>query len=345
MRTIAGTGAWPGSAEGPVVWLRRERPVADMQVPDRAAEVLRFRVALGRALADLEAWLEQQQTVEGRLLLQGYRDALLEDAWGGRVCDLIDGEGLCAPGAAVKVAAQVSGVMARSGALQERAEHLRAVARWVAERLDPMPLPDDAILAGNRLSPLAVIDRRHPAITGGPEPPVVGGAPLVWGVREIGPHWQDKRIAIEGRHIRLDVPEPNRWSLADDQLNGLPVRPVQGRPETFRLMAGRLGRRPAALIQRLDDLAAVPLLVGEAGAVAVDLDRLGPVAHPGVRLLVDAAALACKRAGIPLVVGGEAANADPDFWFALGCTALFDRARPRGGASARAIRRGKKSSL
>jgi phosphoenolpyruvate-protein kinase (PTS system EI component) len=203
MRTIAGTGAWPGRAEGPVVWLRRERAVTEAVVADRAAEVLRFRSELRRALGDLEAWSEQQQTVEGRLLLQGYRDALLEDAWGHRVCALIDSEALCAPAAAIKVAAQVSGVMARAGSLQERADHLRAVGRWLADRLDPLSLPADAILAANRLSPLAAIDRTHPAVTGGPEPPVLGAAPLVWGLREIGPHWQGKRMAIDGRRVHL----------------------------------------------------------------------------------------------------------------------------------------------
>jgi hypothetical protein len=346
MRTVQGAGCWPGQAEGPVVWAGVERPVERSAVADRPAEVLRFRAELGRALADLGAWSEQQRTVEGRLLLQAYREALLEDAWHQRVCALIDSDGVGAPAAAVEIATQVAAVMGRSPALKERAAHLQSVAAWMAGRLQPPPpLPPDAILAANRFSPLAMIDRQHAAILGGPEPPLVGGGPLVWGIRELGPHWQGKRIAIDGRTVRLDVPDLKRWLLEDGKLNGLPLCQVDGNPEAVRRMAQVLGRRPAALIHRVDDLAAVPLLVGEAAAIALDLDRLGPAEHPGVRLLIDSAVRACKRAAVPLVVSGGPAERDPDFWTGLGCTALFEAARTRGGQATHAIRRGKESSL
>lgn len=347
MRTIAGTGCWPGRAEGPIVWLNPERHRKRSPTLDRLGEVMRFRAEVGRALADLEGWSEQQATVEGRLLFLGYREALLEDAWTARVTACIDGEGATAAVAALEVALQISAVMARSDALTERAEQMRAVGQWMADRLDPLPLPPGAIVAGTRLPPLAVVDRQCPAVTGGPEPPVTGGGPLVWGVREIGPHWHGRRVAIDGQRITLDLPDPRWWALDGNQLNGLPICYLNGNPGAVRRMAHKLGRRPVAMLQRLDDLAAAPLLAGEAAALALDLDRLGPaprLKHPGVRMLLDAAVAAARRASIPLVAGGEPARKEPDLWLSLGCTALFGEAGSRGGRID-AVRRGKESGL
>lgn len=330
MRTVGGAGCWPGRAEGSVVWVESwER--ARSQVADRAAEVLRFRAAVGQAVADLEAWSERQETLQARLLLQAYRDALLEDAWNRRTVALIDAEGYDGATAVMNAAHQISAVMRNDPSLLDRAEKIESGADWLAERLAPCPLPTDAILAAREFSPVFLLDRRHPALMAGPEPAVAGEGLLVWGVPDLGPDWDGRRVTIENRQITLDAPDPRWWRLDGDRINDLPICHVNGRPEGVERMARKLKVRPVAMVNRLEDLAAVPLFVAEAAAIAVDLDRLPRPKHPGVRLLLQAAAEAARAAGVPFLAGGEPAAKQPDTWFALGFTARFGPEHTRGG--------------
>lgn len=349
MRTVVGAGCWPGQGEGPVVWLEGNRRWSREPVADRASELFRFRAELGRAVSELDTWSERQETVAARLALQGYRDALLEDAWGRRVCALIDAEGLSAPAACLDGAQKVGALLARSPALQERAHHLIEAAQWLAGRLAPAGYPPDAILAAERLTILDLLDRQHPALVADPTPPVVvGQAPLIWGVPGLSPDWAGRRLGFASSVIRLDVSEHRWWQLRDDQIQGHPLCYPNGDIEAIERMARRLGRKPVALIQRLDDLAAVPLFVAEVAAVAVDLDRLGPtprLKHPGLELLLRASAAVAASAGVPMIAGGEPAARQPERWVALGFSGFFSTRVPQGGHYTHALRRGKEGSM
>lgn len=343
MQRVEGAGCWPGRAEGRVVWLSGELPVAEGQVAERAAEVLRFRAALGQALEDLERWSDRQPTLGGRVLLQTYREALMEDAWSHRACALVDGDGANGATAALEAAVAVSAVLERTAALQGRSDALRTAARWFAGRLCGRfaSLPQDAVVAANGLSPVELLDLGRPAITGGDEPPVVGESPLVWGVPGLDATWEGRRVAMDGARLTLDLPDPTWWVLNGDRLKGAPLCVLNGNPEALERMARKLGEAPAAVVGRLDDLAAVPLFLHRVVAVALDLDRLGPapkLKHPGVQLLLRRAAESAAQAGVPLLAGGEAAEKDPDHWLSLGFTALYTRSPARGGGH-RALRR------
>ncbi len=348
MRTVTGGGSWPGTAEGRIVWLEGLRQWDRTPVGDRAAELLRFRAEVARALSDVEAWSERQPTVEARLVLQRYRDALLEEAWVQRAAALIDGRGLPAAAAAVEAAQQVAAVVARDEALEERAAALVTAAAWLGERLAPRRLPVDAVLAAHSLNALQLLDRVCPAITGDGEPVIrADGPPLVWGVPHLGPHWNGRRVAIDGPVLTMDVPEPGWWHWNGDTLGGVPVCYLKGSPDVIRRMAARINRRPVAMVRRLDDLAAVPVFVSEVDAVAVDLDRLGPpprLRHPGLLLLMRNAARAAQEAGVPFLAGGAPVEKRPDDWAALGFTGFFTR-DVRKGRRTDAVPRGQRSGM
>ena len=339
MQTVVGAGCWPGRAEGPVVWLGGDRAGTDAGgavAADRAAEVLRFRGALGQAVADLERWAERQPTLEGRVLLQGCKEALLEDAWSRKVCALIDGEGLPAAAAAREAARAVAGVLGRSPELLERKESLEMAAGWLAGRLAPDALPSEAILAADHLTPLELLDLggRAALLGSATEPPVVGDGPVVWGVPGLSPTWAGRRVAIDGARVVLDVPAPHWWTLADEKINGIPVCHLNGDLEAIARMTRKLGRPPVVMIRRLDDLAAVPLFAARTAGVALDLDKLGPapkLKHPGVQLLLRQALEAARAARVPALAGGEPAAKHPDSWLSLGFTALFGRGPSRVG--------------
>ncbi|HYF75888.1 MAG TPA: phosphoenolpyruvate-utilizing N-terminal domain-containing protein [Symbiobacteriaceae bacterium] len=340
MQTVVGAGCWPGRAEGTVVWLGGDRGEAGGSgggTADRAGEVLLFRAALGQAVADLERWAERQSTLEGRVLLQGYKEALLEDAWSRRACALIDGDGLTADAAAAEAARTVAAVLGRSPDLRDRKEHLETAARWLAGRLAPFVMPPDAVVAAEALSPVELLDLggRPALVADATEPPVVGDGPVIWGVPQLGPHWAGRRVALNGAKVTLDVPAPRWWTLDHDQINGIPVCYVNGDMEAIGRMARKVGRPPIALVRRLDDLAAVPLFARDTAGVALDLDRLGPapkLKHPGVQLLLRRALEATREAGLPLLAGGEPAAKHPDTWLAFGFTALYGAGHHRGGA-------------
>jgi hypothetical protein len=352
MQIVQGAGCWPGQAEGRVVWVGFSGAgragdagalggVAE-PVADRAAEVLRLRAAMGAALADLERWLERQPAVEGRLLIQSYRDAAQEDAWSRRACSLIDGQGLPAPAAAVAAAGTVAAVLEQTEELHGRAEALRAVARWVAGRLAESPgWPVDAILAAADLSPLELLDLERPVIMAGGQPPVAGEGVLVWGVPRLGPAWEGRRVVIDGSTLTLDPPDPRWWHLDGNTLGGCQVCYLNGDLEAIARISRKTGELPVVVLSRLDDLAAVPLFLRETAAVAVDLDRMGPaprLKHAGVQLLFKAAAEAARAAGVPFMAGGEPVEKHPDTWLSFGFTALFTRSPARGGGQ-RALRR------
>ncbi|MDF2627738.1 MAG: sugar isomerase [Symbiobacteriaceae bacterium] len=343
MQTVVGAGCWPGRAEGTVVWLGGDRGqgsgdgAAPGHTADRAGEVLLFRAALGQAVADLERWAERQPNLEGRMLLQGYKEALLEEAWSRRVCALIDSEGLTADLAAAAAARTVAAVLGRSPELYDRKEHLETAVRWLAGRLAPFVMPPDAVVAADALSPVELLDLGgRPALVASPvEPPVLGDGPVVWGVPQLGPAWAGRRVAIDQARVVLDAPAPRWWALEHDQINGIPVCYVNGDIEAVARMARKVGRPPIALVRRLDDLAAVPLFARDTAGVALDLDRLGPgpkLKHPGVQVLLRRALEATREAGLPLLAGGEPAAKHPDTWLAFGFTALYGPGRFRGGA-------------
>ncbi|HYF93882.1 MAG TPA: phosphoenolpyruvate-utilizing N-terminal domain-containing protein [Symbiobacteriaceae bacterium] len=337
MQTIVGAGCWPGRAEGPVVWLRGDRAAGQGgMAADRAAEVLRFRAALGQAVIDLERWAERQPTLEGRMLLQGCKEALLEDAWSRRVCALIDADGLSAAAAALEAGRAVAVVLGRSPDLRDRKENLEMAACWLAGRLAPPALPADAVVAAAALSAVELLDLggRAVLVAQAAEPPVVGDGPVVWGVPQLGPRWEGRRVAVDGVRITLDIPAPHWWPLDGDMLNGLPICHVNGDVESISRMTRRLGRPPVVMVRRLDDLAAVPLFAMQTAGVALDLDRLGPapkLKHPGVQLLIRRAVEVTREAGIPLLAGGEPAAKNPKAWLSLGFTALYGKGPSRGG--------------
>jgi phosphoenolpyruvate-protein kinase (PTS system EI component) len=207
MRTFVGAGCWPGRIEGRAFWINPEATVAPAQTQelDRASEVRRFRSAVTQAVTDLEAWSEQQLTVEGRLLLQGTQDALQLGSWNQRVCGLIDASGLGAPAAALEAALAVAGVMDRSPEHREQAESLRQAGRWMVWRLSPRAVPADAILVARDLSPWFLLHCQYPAVIGGAEPPVRGRTPLVWGVPDAAPHWHGRRIVLHNTAMTIDL--------------------------------------------------------------------------------------------------------------------------------------------
>jgi hypothetical protein len=337
MQSVVGAGCWPGKAEGTVVWLGGDRGGADGgQTADRAGEVLLFRAALGQAVVDLERWAEGQPTLEGRVLLQGYKEALLEEAWSRRACALIDGDGLTADMAALVAGRTVTAVLGRSPELQDRKEHLETAVHWLAGRLAPFVMPPDAVVAAVALSPVELLDLggRPALVASTAEPPVVGDGPVVWGVPQLGPHWAGRRVALSGAKVVLDVPAPRWWAQDGDQINGIPICYLNGDLEAIGRMARKVGGRPIVLVRRLDDLAAVPLFARDTAGIALDLDRLGPapkLKHPGVQLLLRRALEAAREAGVPLLAGGEPAAKHPDAWLAFGFTALYGRAQSRGG--------------
>lgn len=337
MQTVVGAGCWPGRAEGTVVWLGGDRGGGEGRTADRAGEVLLFRAALGQAVADLERWAGRQPTLEGRVLLQEYKEALLEEAWSRRTCALIDADGLTADTAALESARAVGAVLGRSPDLHDRKEHLDTAVRWLIGRLAPFVMPPDAVVAAVALSPVELLDLGgRPALLASPAaPPVVGDGPVVWGVPQLGPHWAGRRVALSGTKVILDVPAPRWWVLDKDQINGIPICYLNGDMEAIGRMARKVGRPPMALVRRLDDLAAVPLFARDTAGVALDLDRLGPapkLKHPGVQLLLRRALEATREAGLPLLAGGEPAAKSPDTWLAFGFTALYGAGQPRGGA-------------
>jgi hypothetical protein len=345
MQTVSAIGAWPVQAEGVVVWLDRAPRKVNGMVGDRASEVLYFRAALSQALLDLEGWSPAQHTLGGQLLLQGYREALLTDAWSQRVSALIDKEGLTSPVAVAEAASQICQVMGRNPDLHDRVVQLQAVSAWLATRLAPPVLPPDAIIATMDLSPVECLDVQRPTLIAGPEPSIVGQGPLVWGVPGLGPSWDGRRIAINQTTITLDPPAAYWWHLKQDRLNGHPVCPLKGNVDMIDRMSKACGRPPVALVQRLDDLAAVPLFANTVAGVAIDLDQLGKWSHPGVEFLLMTALTAGLGAGIPVLVGGAPAHKQPDHWLSLGFTALFTKGMDRGGDQSHAIRRRKETSL
>lgn len=203
MQKFTGTGCWPGKFRGKVLWQSTAFPFRAAGGSDRAAEILRLRTELRRALGDLENWNEAQPILEGRLLLQSYRDALHENAWVHRAMALIDTEGLSACEAIRRATQKVSAAMVRSQELAEQGMRVAEIGQWLAYRLDPVPLPSGTVLAAEKLSPLAVLDRYHPAIISSGEPPVLGSQPLVWGVENLGPDWNGRRVAVDGVYVVL----------------------------------------------------------------------------------------------------------------------------------------------
>lgn len=372
MRAVVGAGVRPGGrAEGPAVWIERVRagggvatggglaagggaasdgggPAtsgAGLAAAERPAEILRFRAAVARAVQDLESWSEEQEQVAARVCLQSLKEALLEEAFLARAAYLIDSRGLSGGAAALEAGAQVSGVLGRSDGMAGRAAALATAARWLARRLLPaVAYPPGAVFVASDLSAPEVLDLGGPVVLAGPEPAVVGRAPLVWGVPGAGPDWAGCRIRLEGNQVMIGVPNSRFHFFDGDSIDGVPVCHVDGDPEAVGRMSRHLGQRPVALVRRLDDLAAVPLLGGDASAIAVDLEALGRRAslkHPGFLLLLQAAA----DTGRPLLAGGRPAQTDPDYWFSLGFTGLFGNLSPQKGTEFDAVRRDEKSGL
>lgn len=197
-------GAWPGEAEGRIYWVDKEWKPERARCTDRPAEFARLREAVARALADLDAWMERQPTLGGRVFLQHCREALQDPAFMERVTTLIDQHGLTAPAALVEAAALVGGIMARSEELRERAQALQDAARWLARRLAGATYPPDAILASQAFSALELLDRTRPAVMAAGEPAVVGDAPLLWGMAAVSPEWNGRPARIRGRELILD---------------------------------------------------------------------------------------------------------------------------------------------
>ncbi|MFZ5827580.1 MAG: class II aldolase/adducin family protein [Bacillota bacterium] len=206
MEAYTGLGAWAGRAEGRILWI--EPPTAFDRTPlsDRAAEIGRLKDEIGRAAADLDRWVEQQGTIEGRVVLQNCREALQDTAFTGRVTMLIDLHRLPAPAALVEAAGLVAGIMARSEELSDKAQALPGVARWLARRMEPVAYPPDVILAGREFSPPELLDRTHPALMSAGDPGVTGEAPLVWGLPDLSPEWDGRSVRIDGNTVVV-VPE------------------------------------------------------------------------------------------------------------------------------------------
>lgn len=203
MAVFSARGVWPGEAEGRIFWVdaawKPERAVC----ADRPAEIGRLREAVSRALDDLDAWMEQQPTLGGRVLLQHCREALQDPAFMERVTLLIDQHGLTAPSALVEAAGLLGSIMARSEELRERAQALQQTARWLARRLAGMAYPPDAILAGEAFSAPELLDRTQPAVMAAGEPLVVGDVPLLWGVDGVSPAWDGRPARISGSTLVL----------------------------------------------------------------------------------------------------------------------------------------------
>ncbi|MBY6276571.1 class II aldolase/adducin family protein [Symbiobacterium thermophilum] len=203
MAVYRAQGVWPGEAEGRIVWVDPEWQPERAGCADRPAEIGRLREAVGRALHDLDAWMDRQPTLGGRVLLQHCREALQDPAFMERVTMLIDQHGLTAPAALMEAASLVGGIMARSEELRERAAALRQTARWLARRLDGAAHPEDAILASRAFSALELLDRTRPAVMAAGEPVVVGDAPLLWGVDAVAPEWAGRPARIRGGTLIL----------------------------------------------------------------------------------------------------------------------------------------------
>lgn len=207
MEAYTGLGAWEGRAEGRIVWITPPTEWDRTPLTDRAAEIERLKGAMARALADIDRWMEQQEALEGRLVLQGYREALQDPAFAGRVTMLIDQHRLPAPAALAEAAGLVAGVMARSEELGERARALPVAARWLARRLAPLQHEAGVILAAQEFSPLELLDRSLPAIMSAGDPGVTGEAPLVWGVSGLGPGWNGRQARIDGNTVVIAAEE------------------------------------------------------------------------------------------------------------------------------------------
>jgi len=206
MRTVFGSGCWPGQAAGTVIWVDAwdgEWLAGAPPVPDRTREVLRLRAEIGRAAQDLEQWSEAQPVVAGRLVLQTCREAMQEKAWINRACSLVDRVAMPAAAAVVEAGRYIGTIMGNRGDLSDRAQALRSVSTWLAQRLEATShtLAPDAIVAATNLGPLQLMDLAHPAILGGPEPTVMGRVPLVWGVPGLGPDWTGRHITLDGSRI------------------------------------------------------------------------------------------------------------------------------------------------
>lgn len=347
MERIRGAGAWTGKAEGPVVWLRSPAMAGSGggSPSERAGEIMRLRAALARASQDLQRWSEEQQRLVARVLLQAHQEAVLNEAWQERACGLIDRQGLTAPAAVLEAASHLAAVMQRDPDLEGTARLLKETAHWLAVRLSGgRRLPAGSVVAAEEISAPDLLDLDHPVLIRGNEPAVVGQIPLVWGVAELGPDWEGRRVEIDGEWVILDLPDPRWWPLEDGAIRGIPICPVNGDPEAVRRMVTALGRPPVALLHRLDDLAAVPLFSEHAAALAIDLDRLGrshSLRHPGLRLLLESVA----RTGLPLLAGGKAAYASPASWFQIGFAGVYGATPPQGGTHPNAVRGDAQSGL
>jgi len=201
MAVYQAPGGWPGEAEGRILWVGTQDAPERSRCADRPAEIAGLREALRRALADIEAWMEKQPTLGGRVVLQSCRDALQDPAFTQRVAMLIDQHGLSAPAALHEAAGLVAGIMARSEELAERARLLPMAARWLARRLSGAAYPPGVILAATEFSPLDLLDRTHPAVMAAGEPPVAGDAPLLWGVTAVSPEWAGRPARLAGTRL------------------------------------------------------------------------------------------------------------------------------------------------
>lgn len=218
MQRYTGLGCWPGKAEGRIRWVEPVTAWDRTPLKDRAAEIARLKAAMADALATLDHFQEQQATLEGKIQLQQYREALQDPAFTGRVTMLIDLHGLPAPTALVEAAGLVAGVMARSEDLADRARALPETARWLARRLSPAAYPADAVLAAQAFSPLELLDRTHPALMAAGEPGVIGEAPLIWGLSDLDPSWEGLPVRLEGQEVALLDREAEPEAGAPEQL-------------------------------------------------------------------------------------------------------------------------------
>lgn len=207
MEVYTAAGCWPGQGAGRIVWVEPAVQWDRTPVTDRAAELIRLRQAISQGLADLDGWMEKQQTLEGRILLQRCRESLQDPAFTQRLTNLIDQHAVPAPAALVEAAGLVAGIMARSEELKERAESLPLVARWLAGRLAGLSYPPDAVLAARAFSVLELLDRTQPAIMAAGEPGVMGEAPLLWGIEAAAPEWAGRRAIFQGNRLEIGLEE------------------------------------------------------------------------------------------------------------------------------------------
>jgi len=330
MSLVEGCGCWSGQASGRVVWLDGAPRIDGATVVDRLAEVNRFRVAIRSALAALERWADEQTTLEGRLWAQSYQEALGNQDWSRRTVGLIDRAGLPARAAALRAAETLASLMARNAGQAEQGQHLVVAAEALGEWLEPRGLDNDAVVAAKNLSTLALLAVGRPALLAGVEAPVgVGSGPVVWGVPGLNPDWHGCRVRIDD--CRVDLSAAETWLLFDDRLNDLPIWRMDGKPGDGPTIGAS-----AALVNRLDDLAAVPLVAATVGAIAVDLGALGhttSIDHPGTLRLLQAAAEAAHSAGIPFLAGGCVC----DRWSELGFTGSYRSAHREEGSGSHAL--------